>query len=303
MGADALLVRTGDALPTARRFCSVGPRRQTRIVKPSRQGKFPYSAFTQACRAFRPTELLPAIAEASADLGEPPYSTQAMMRTPPWGLAAAARESLLYGNEYRSKPVDADALRSLMHKFQVAMDMNDSEASDVDFFVRLTTRLTYEQFPYQESMFEEVARSHAWLVEGLPDVETKVITTDSLASMLGGLSLREAIGATFFLQVGALQNEGTYRRSWLDQPNFAEVLKVYPRSSIELISSRLTTTPEGFRAAFAQHSLGTATMSRFDYNPLVATPFVDLGDTVVAPATRLILRTVTPGGLVLCGPG
>ncbi|WP_020143920.1 hypothetical protein [Terracoccus sp. 273MFTsu3.1] len=190
-----------------------------------------------------------------------------------------------------------------MHKFQVAMDMNDSEASDVDFFVRLTTRLTYEQFPYQESMFEEVARSHAWLVEGLPDVETKVITTDSLASMLGGLSLREAIGATFFLQVGALQNEGTYRRSWLDQPNFAEVLKVYPRSSIELISSRLTTTPEGFRAAFAQHSLGTATMSRFDYNPLVATPFVDLGDTVVAPATRLILRTVTPGGLVLCGPG
>jgi hypothetical protein len=275
--------------------------RETGPVRYSRQGKLPYSAFKQACRAFRPSELLPAIARASAALGEPPYSKVAMMRTPPWGLAAAARESLLYGNEHRSKPVDADALLELMHKFQNAMDVNETGARDDDFFVRLTTRVAYEQFPYQESMFEELARSHAWLVEGLPDVDTQVITEESLASMLGGLPLRETIGATFFLQVGALQNEGTYKESWLDRPNFAEVLKVYPRSSIEKVANRLTTTPEAFRAAFEQHSLGTATAARFDYNPLAATPFVDLGDGVIAPATRLILRTVTPGGLYYAG--
>ena len=188
-----------------------------------------------------------------------------------------------------------------MHKFQNAMDMDDTKAGDREFFVRLTTLVTYEQFPYQESMFEELARSHAWLVEGLSEVETQVITADSLASMLGGVSLREAIGATFLLQIGALQNEGVYNAGWLDQPNFAEVLQNYSRSSIETVAGRLTTTPEGFRAAYAQHSLGTATAARFDYNPLAAKPFVDLGGTVVAPATRLILRTVTPGGLYYAG--
>ncbi|WP_229586872.1 hypothetical protein [Kocuria sp. CCUG 69068] len=39
----------------------------------SRDPGLPYSAFTQACRAFKPSELIPAIAQASASLGEPPY--------------------------------------------------------------------------------------------------------------------------------------------------------------------------------------------------------------------------------------
>jgi hypothetical protein len=242
--------------------------------------------------------LLPAIARASAALGEPPYSNAVKNQMPPWGLAAAARESLLHGNEHRSKPVDALALQALMRKFQIAMDLDDTDVEDENFLVRLMTRMTYEQFPYQESMFEELARSHAWMVEGLPDVETTVITEGSLAAMLDGVPLREAIGATFVLQVGAAQNGGVYKQSWLDQPNFAEVLKIYPRSNIEKMAARLTTTPEAFRAAFQEHSVGTATAARFDYNPLVATPFVDLGEgEPLAPATRLILRTVTPGGL------
>ena len=89
-------------------------------------------------------------------------------------------------NEYRSKVVDEEALRKLMHKFQIAMDIDDADVGSEDFLVRLMTRVTYEQFPYQESMFEELARSHAWMVEGLPDVETRVITEDSLAAMLDG---------------------------------------------------------------------------------------------------------------------
>lgn len=262
----------------------------------------PYAAFTQACRAFRPSELLPALARVSAALGEPPYSDVVKQQMPPWGLAAAARESLLHGNEHRSAPVTDKALRSLMRKFAIAMDIKDADIGTDGFLTSLMTRMTYEQFPYQESMFEELSRSHALLVEGLPDVQTQVITEPTLAQMLDGMSLREAIGATFFLQVGALQNGGVYKPSWLDQPNFVEVIELYPRANIESIAARLTTTREGFRAAFHEHSVGSATAARFDYNPLVATPFVDMGDgEPVAPATRLILRTVTPGGLYYAG--
>ena len=108
----------------------------------SRNPGLPYSAFTQACRAFKPSELIPAIARASAALGEPPYSDAVKHRMPPWGLAAAARDSLLYGNEYRSKPVDETALQKLMHKFQIAMDIDDADVGSVDFLVRLMPQVT-----------------------------------------------------------------------------------------------------------------------------------------------------------------
>lgn len=262
----------------------------------------PYSAFIQACRAFRPSDLVPAIAQVSAEIGEPPYSKYVTHRLPPWGLAAAARESLLHGNEYRSKTVDRAVLLDLMAKYQIAMDIKNADVGTGDFATKLLTLIAYEQFPYQESTFEELARSHAWLVEGLPYVDTKVIDEAALTAVLDGVPLRDAIGATFFLQVGALMNGGVYSPSWLDQPNFTEVLKVYPRANIETMAARLTTTPRDFKAAFERHAVGSTSAARYDYNPLVATPFVDMGDGVpVAPASRLILRTVSPGGLYYAG--
>jgi len=189
-----------------------------------------------------------------------------------------------------------------MHKYQIAIDLSNDDAQSDDFLVSLMTRVTHEQLPYQESMFDEVSRSHAWMVEGLGAVPTKVITEASLAGMLDGVSLREAIGATFFLQVGAWQNGGIYDEGWLDQPNFANVLEIYPRDNIEKMAKRLTTNRDDFKADYQLHSLGTEKAARYDYNPLVATPFVDFGGSWrVGPATRLIMRTVTPGGLYYAG--
>ncbi len=224
------------------------------------------------------------------------------MRRPPWGLAAAARESILYGNEHRNKLPDERALSALMHTFNLAYDLTDAEVRSDDFLLSMMTRLSYEQFPWQESAFEEISRSHAWIIEGISTVETKVITEESITEMLGGMTLREAIGATFLLQIGVFINKGTYNPGWLDMPHFADVLELYPRQTIETIAARLTTTVPAFRSDFAKHAVGTKAAARFDYNPLVATPFIDFGGGLpVAPAARLILRTVTPGGLYYAG--
>lgn len=262
----------------------------------------PYADFRQACRGFKPSQLVPSLAKASAALGEPPFTRRDQMRRPPWGLAAAARESLLYGNEHRNKVPDDRALTALMQKFQLAYDLPEAEVRSDDFALSLMTRLSYEQVPWQESMFEEMSRSHAWIVEGLSTVETNVITEDSIAEMLGGFTLRQAIGATFMLQIGVFINEGTYNPGWLDMPHFADVLDIYPRHTIETIAERLTTTVPQFRADYTARAMGTKATARFDYNPLVATPFVDLGHGLpVAPAAKLVLRTVTPGGLYYAG--
>lgn len=260
----------------------------------------PYREFIQSTRAFRPSELIPEISRISALLGEPPFPNKVSHRLPPWGMAAAARESLLHGNEHRKKPVDGNALLKLMADFQISMDVNNAEIGTPGFSTKLLTQIMYEQAPYLESAFEELARSHAWLVEGLPNVETKVLSDIAIREILGGASLREAIGATFLLHVGALQNGGTFDPRWLNQKNFEDVLAIYPRATIMGMLTRLTTTPKQFRESY--NSTNTHKSGRFAYNPLVATPFVDLGDGVpVAPATRLILRTVSPSGLYYSG--
>lgn len=73
-----------------------------------------YQEFVQACRTFRPSQLVPAIARVSAALGEPPYSDEVKRKVPPWGLATIARESLLYGNEHRRASVSEAAVTGLL---------------------------------------------------------------------------------------------------------------------------------------------------------------------------------------------
>ena len=261
-----------------------------------------YREFVQACRAFRPTALVPAISSLSAALGEPPYSDRIKLRRPPWGLAVAARESLLYGNEYRERLVSERSIDDLMRSFFNCEATPHLLPGDPGFFLSVVTPLLYEQFPWQESIFEELARSHALLIEGLASVQTSVISRSSLSELLGGMDLRAAVSATFVLQVGAYQNNGTFNPAWLSQDNFKEVLALFPKETLEVTASRLTATRDEFKVDYEQNSHGNKKLARYDYNPLVRTPFINFGhDLSFAPAPRLIMRTVTPGGLYYPG--
>lgn len=261
-----------------------------------------FSEYVQACRAYRTSELVQAVARVSAKLGEPPYNDLVKRSCPPWGLAAIARESLLYGNEHRDRPITERGVQRLLAKFFESDVPRGPSPGVPGFLLSVVTPILYEQFPWQESIFEELARSHALFIEGLDHVATEVITETALAELLGGAPLSEAIGATFVLQVGAYENGGLYDSSWLDQDNFRDVLELYPRGNIEAAAQRLTATTDAFQADFSTYSHGDKTLAKFDYNPLVRTPFIRLRNgSTVAPAPRLIMRTVTPGGLYYPG--
>ncbi|MFD3813274.1 nuclease-related domain-containing protein [Rhodococcus sp. NPDC058639] len=210
---------------------------------------------------------------------------------------------MLYGNEHRSRDISRLSIDRLMYLFHESGDLPSAYTTSDDFLLSMLTGITYEQFPWQQSMFEELSRSHAWLVEGLSEVETVVLNEDTLAAMLGGVSLGDAIGATFFLQVAAYKNGGTFDPKWLDRPNFAELLSTYPRATISTITDRLTVTRKRYKESYANHATGIDHLARFDYNPLVNTPFIrmDGSGPLVAPAPSLILKTVTPGGLYYAG--
>lgn len=267
----------------------------------SQNQELKYSEFIQACRAFKPSDLIPEIAITSIRLGDPPYSNRILHQVPPWGLAAAARESILYGNEYRSKPVTHYDIIELMRKFQLTRSMYAQDEED-GLVTTTLTRLAYEQFPYQESIFEELSRTHAWMIESIPEVETEIISEDTLTTILDGVPVRDAIGATLLIYVGAQKHSGRFDYKWLDQHNFKETLKLYPRENIEKLIRRITTTPEEFKAAYNFSPNPRKPPGRFDYNHLAAKPFIDFGDgRIIAPSPSLILRTVSPGALYYPG--
>jgi hypothetical protein len=62
-------------------------------------------------------------------------------------------------------------------------------------------RIGYEQFPYQESIFEEMARAEAFFNGYAGRRPLTVVTKDRLATLLGA-PVRDAAGVALLLHVG-----------------------------------------------------------------------------------------------------
>jgi hypothetical protein len=163
-----------------------------------------YALFRQSVRAFRPSELLPAIAAVAANDANS-IGFQSLWRTSsPWALAAIARESIMYGNEFRSRPITEDSIRRLINQFNNVYD----EESPGEFKVgNVLAGIFYEQFPYQESLFEEISRTRAIWIDTKLEQEDEI--SDAEWKNLLGAPLEEVIGATFILSVGAATNNGS----------------------------------------------------------------------------------------------
>ena len=258
-----------------------------------------FTEFRQVVRRYRPSELLPALARLAAQNPYDRVDLDLARTIAPWGIALIARESTLWGNEHRHAPVDQEALRRVFNAYN-DLHEDEGERGDVSL-LSLITPIVYDQFPYQESIYEEVCRTHALLVEGLPHVNTRVVTEQTWIDILGR-PLDEMVAATFVLQVGANENNGWFNPGWLDQPNFAEVLKRWPRDLILARLDQLTFTREEFKDAYEAAPKPTDGRKRYTFNPLTARPFLRMPDgRRLAPQPRLILRTISPGSLYYTG--
>lgn len=265
-----------------------------------RAGRF--SEFRQAIRRIRPSELLPELAVLALAAGEGPEAFASFGPAPPWAIATAAREAVLWGNEHRREGVTPDDLRRI---FNAHSDIYDGDAApDADGALgvhSILTRLAYEQFPYQESIFEEVSRTHSLLVDGLHEVTTDVLTEQTWAQILGA-PLGQVVGATFFLQVAANENAGWFDPAWLDRPDLQPIYERWPRAVIERRAQELSATFEEFKKDYESQPHPPRGSERYAYNPLTARPFLRMSDgRLLAPQPRLVLRTVSPGALYYRG--
>ena len=261
----------------------------------------PFSEFQQLARRVRPSVLLPALAALTLANVTGTPGQRLNLTAPPWAVAVAARENILRGNEYRSDKIDGDYLRRLFNAHNDIADPDTASDDDIDVLA-LLTRIVYDQFPYNESIFEELSRTHALMVEGANNLDLEVLNDDNTWERLVGAPLGQAVGATFFLQVGANVNAGWYDTTWLDRPDVQNIYDKWPRAVIEQRAAALTSTVAEFKTAYEQAPKPPAGHERYAYNPLVARPFIHMPDgRALAPQPRLILRTITPGGLYYRG--
>jgi len=96
----------------------------------------------------------------------------------------ACRPALCHGNAYRStrvRPADVD-LGCSMYSHLVADELHQPGLSSG---FSILARIAYEQFPYQESIFEEMARPELFFDDYSGRKSLEVILRDSLSELLG----------------------------------------------------------------------------------------------------------------------
>ena len=263
------------------------------------RSSIPFTDFRQVVRKHRPSALLPVLAAEACAMGEPPYDLQRLRARSPWAIAAAARESLLHGNEHRAEVVTNGDINRIYNAFN---NIYEHHRSDIERSVHaILTRTAYEQFPYQESIFEEVSRTHALLVDGADKINAKVLTEHAWEDLLGA-PLGQIVGATFFLSVAANENNGWYDPAWTERDDLDDIFDRWPRDVIRRRADQLSASVEEFKADYEANPQAPAGWERYGYNPLWTTPFIKMGDgRLLAPQPRLILRTVSPGALYYRG--
>lgn len=251
-----------------------------------------YDMFKNEVRRFNRTALLEAVAAKSIVLRD--RATLEWQPTLPWALAAIVRASILYGNAYRSTiPRETDLVRCCL-LYQNITPHETFSGSPLGTPLSILTRIAYEQFPYQESPAEEVARADAFFNGYSGRKSLEVISEQTLRELLGA-SVTEAVGVGLLLHGGAYVNGGYYDPGWLDQPNFVDVLEVVPRQVIEdVMKAGFTLTIDEFREKDSRAPVHPL-LPQYTFNPLTERPFIQMPDgRALAPVPQLITRKLSP---------
>lgn len=251
-----------------------------------------YGDFVQVVRRYRPSNLLPFLASYSARCERESVDSSKWF---PWAISLIAKESALQGNEFRNAEIDDAGLKRLVDLVCVSSDLTPQQSP-----ASLLTPILYEQFPYQESLFEEMARAHALLVHNEPG-QAAIPWEEAL-----GVGLDQAMRGSQVLHAWVVHNLGRFDPSILDMPHFQDVCeRIAPRSEIEATAKLLIAGIAGLKQARADADARAQVrreLERYGFNPLKARPLVDLGSRGIwAPQSMLMPRAFLGSNLYYRG--
>lgn len=253
---------------------------------------FTYEQFCNEVRRFDQVHTLTGIARIAIALPDS-AGDQRYQRTPPWTLAALVKASICNGNPYRSTPVRPNDIARLCWMYH---NIKPEELNDpgLNPLFNMLVRGAYEQFPYQESVYEELARIQAFF-DGYSGRKPLEVLDEAGVIELLSAPPRLAVGVAVMLHASAMINNGFFDPAWLAQDHFADVLGEVPREHIEsVVGESFATDAAGFKR-LAEGAPPLAHLERYMFNPLTARPFLRLADgRLIAPVPQLIPRRLSP---------
>jgi hypothetical protein len=265
-----------------------------------RDGTVPFAQFLRAICRFGPTELLTVVAAEGAQQTlrhreDPRTLLEGASPVTPWALTEIARESIVDGLQRGQHPPTSHDLRRLCALYA---NLDDPLAAGPDASIeRFLVRLGFEQFRWQLSEFEELARAHALFIEAASRVAEATAFTDERWRSALGCSVDEFVHVGFFLFVWAARHHSQVDLEWMRLPHFREVLEIFPRDRIDAAVQRLAATPGELRALDGRAPVPD-NVREHRFNPLVARPLVRMRDgRLLAPHPLLILQRLGVGGL------
>jgi len=260
-----------------------------------------YEEFEARVRRHRPSELLPAIAVVATGLEERGIRPQENRLVLPWGLMCAAKESIRAGNEHRAPGVTPRDIQEICGAFNAVVDpiLDHEREPELGALHNFFVRTAYEQFPHQASLFDDLARPYALLVESLAEAGPMEVMDDVFWPRVLGCPLPTFEGVAFLLGIGAQKNGGRFDPAWLDQPNFEPILNTIPKETVlAVFEDHFATTVEEFQRMAEEARSKDPRLRRYDYNPLLGRPFVRLGKgRYIAPLPQLVFRKATAASL------
>jgi hypothetical protein len=257
-----------------------------------------YADFVQRVRRHRPSDLLIALAHTSVQLFEQEAWTADRVRLP-WAIAAAAKASIVAGNEHRKPGVtDKDVIQicAAYNALDTPLANDPTETSET--IGAFLVRTSYEQFRYQESHFEEISRLGA-MFETVEGLRTEILDRALIERVLG-CSLGEFVAAGFVLATSTQANDGFFDPDW---PSLWEgpgaVNPHFPIDTVrKVFEAQFLADFEQIRAAAKKAEQPDLRLRHHEFNPLVSRPFVTLSDgRHIAPQPHYAFQRLSPSAL------
>jgi hypothetical protein len=257
-----------------------------------------YADFVQRVRRHRPSDLLIALAHTSVGLFEQEAWIADRVRLP-WAIAAAAKASIVAGNEYRNSGVtDRDVIEICQVYNALDTPLAHKPAETSETLGAFLVRTSYEQFSYQQSHFEEISRLGA-LFETVEELETEILDRALIERVLG-YPLEQFVVAGFVLATSTQANTGFFDPNWpaLREGSHA-IDQRFPIDTVRhVFEQQFLADFDQIRAAAKEAEQPDLRLRPHEFNPLVSRPFVTLPDgRHIAPQPHFVFQRLSPAAL------
>ena len=262
------------------------------------EGSWPdWSAVRQAVRRHRPSDLLPALAKEAYELGDRAFNP-ANNSYSQWAFAGLARESLQYGTELRSIEVTPKAMARMLYLYRVADSLEGVPQEERYLMVG---SYQYEQYKFQRSRFDELARTYLLLCDPDLQVDPQKAPQRDWTEVFG-MSLEDRLQAVASIEAAMQVVRGRLKKEDL---SVLEELPNYPHIRIAQIMQTLedlTTTRARSRELANKVPVLPEHLKRFALNPLTRYPIIDIGEGIlVAPQPYYLMHSLSVGNLYYRG--